>query len=273
MVTPPRVISPESVYRQLLSIKPVLSLLDQGELDHLCLDAIDSAQAEFERETRLFLWPRRVLTYPTSSDVFGGDGVTGTYDMTHNQFDFYQSGYRSVGYFTARHRPCLSVQRLSVEYGAGLILLTYPPAWIRVDVWNGIINVMPISALGAGPTYGLLQPEFWLPLLSGGWLNGVIPLIVSIDYTVGFPFSSQGAPYLQVSEDAQFGDLRIGLAQMASLIVRESVMELVPQSVSADGVPISFPSFQLHTTQLRQLVEEFKASFKQQYSPIQMAVV
>lgn len=253
------VISPENVKRQLISLQPALERLSQGDVDKLIQESIAASQAEFERETRIFLWPRIIKTFPLSTDVLGVD-----YDLQQDQFDFYQSGYRTVGFFESRFKPLQSLQRLSVEYGATHTLLTYPPDWIRIQTTTGHINVVPISALGAGPTYGLLQPEFWLPLLSGGWLNGVIPLIISIDYTCGIS---------DIATNDQYADLKLALAKAASIYIRDAITEMVPMSVSVDGVALPYPSILQQTQVLRQEWEAFKIEYARQYSSVRLTFI
>lgn len=278
-----QVITTDQVLRQLLGISAVLAQLDQGQVQQLASDAIDAAQAEFEEESKLLLWMRTIKTFPGSTDVFDPAGTLGgTYNIRGTQFDFYKSGFRSMGYFQLPYRPLVVTRDstgainnigVSVQYGPNQNLIAYPAAWIRPQEDVATIAIVPYAGAFGGVISGNLQPEFWLPLLAGGWMNDVVPCVVTIDYQAGIRVGSVTAGVPDVMIDPKWAELRMGLARMAALWIREGLNELIPASGSLDGVSTTFQSAQGMWDRLQNKVAEFKDRYIRMETPMHMSIV
>lgn len=257
MVTP--IVTPQQVRDRMLGLKEVLDSVDQDALDALIDESIMDVQGEIEQDTHIWLSPRVVKCNPDPALVLGKD-----YDVAQDYYDFYQSNYRVTGQFNLRNRPIISVQRVAVEYGVGQAIMTYPADWIRLDKHLGRLSVVPITGGVSGNALGILPLVYWLPMLSGAAMNGVVPQLVAIDVTAGIQ-DAASAPEWQ--------PLRTIITRAATLAVRESLSELIPSSASRDGVSISIAPSAQTTEKIQKDLEDFKRRFRRANAPVNIEVV
>lgn len=268
-----QIITTLDVQKQLLGLSALLARVDQPTLTGFISDCINDAQAEFENDTRFWVWPRICKTFPSSTDVFDPTGTspTGTYNWKLDQFDFYKSGFRSMGYFQLIARPAVSIQQISVQYGVGNTLLVYPQQWIRLNAEMGTVAIVPYAGAFGGIIQGNLQPEFWLPLMAGGWLNDVVPQVITIDCTLGIGTLPGGQ--LEAAVSPKYADLRLGIARMAALRIRESINELIPSGANIDGQGTNFSSAIGMFDRITPKIAEFKQRYIDTYTPVRVTVI
>lgn len=101
---------------------------------------------------------------------------------------FDQNLYTSFMYFQLNHKPCTSVDKLSVTPSSNNDIYVVPPDWIETAYANkGQINVVPLSVAYVQGTY--ISPDntqggaaFLVIMGMKGW----IPAFWQVEYTSGF---------------------------------------------------------------------------------------
>jgi len=256
------IIGPQHVKRQLLGISSFLATLDQTELSALLTDSIMSAQNRFERELETYFGPRVIKTRPTASMVQGVD-----YDVQEDPYDFPVEQIRWLGFFTTRRRPIISVERICVAYGPdpNNTFLVYPGVWIQTEKVLGRISIVPVGGTILPASVGA-QPSvwWWLPQLVGAQTGGMVPDLVTIDYTAGL---------VDADSDPQYHELRIALAKAAAEAAFPSISSLFPTSTARDGVSVSYGMITQLQQQMNQDVENFITEWNAERRAFHMVVV
>jgi len=248
--------SPDRVKSQLLGLRPVYDAIDAmypRETLALAEQGIYAAIAEFERDVHIDLSVKTILTWPQPSDAVGV-----TYDLSEDQYDYTQMDYGRLGFFQLRHRPIVSVQQVAIGFSYDNVLFQFPADWIRINLKMGRVSIVPNIADGYNATYDYL---FYLPSILAGYGN-VIPNMVAIDYTAGISDLYTGT---------RWADLRMWILKRASVNLRESCWEMLPQGGGIDGASASFGQTADITNRITQGWEQFKVEFGQTQTPIQMA--
>jgi hypothetical protein len=255
-----QIIFEDDVRDAMAGLSSVLDGMNQARLQRQIQKAILSAEQEFQRELKVRFRRTVVQTYPT--------GVQGTdYDLQDDPYDLYQagSGRGSEWHFTLRYRPILSVERIALDISGTRTLLTYPADWIRLDRRLGTIALVPVGGAALIADAGVFHLlTTGLPMLASRYHNGVVPKVVTIDYTAG---------YDNPDTRDDLADVRLHLAKAAALHLREMVVEAIPQSVSRDGVSVSLAGGQQMFTQLATTVEAWKQSWKRANAPVPAVIL
>lgn len=101
---------------------------------------------------------------------------------------FDQNLYASFMYFQLNHKPCTSVDKVSVTPSSGRDIYVVPSEWIETAYsGKGQINVVPLSAAYIGGSY--VSPDntgggaaFMIIMSMSGW----VPAFWQVEYTSGF---------------------------------------------------------------------------------------
>lgn len=246
----------QRVRNKLSGINSVLEEIGQGEVEDQIQDALESAQAEFEERTHVWVWARKVKTYPAQSDVLGTD-----YDVQEDALDFYTTSDRMASYFALPHRPLTSVQRLAIEYSATQNLITYPANWMRVNHSMGVIMIVP--PLGTGSIAAPTGAEQFLPLLRSNFRDAG-PLMVSVDYIAGIA---------DADTNPQYSRARDCICKMAAAEIRQNNAGLIANSVGRDGATASFDNNMEQIKLFTDQAAEYMEHFKNQYCGTRMQIV
>lgn len=254
-----QIINFEEARRKLRGLTAVLDHLGVEEVKAQFTDGIAAAQNEFEQLCHIWIYPRKVVTYPASGAVQGTD-----YDEIGTPQDFYTSSYPASARFTVPGRPINSIERLAIEYGLTRNLFTYPTDWIRFNPKMGSINILPPVNFGSASAVANVGGVYFLPLLRGGFLNNVVPLLVSIDYTAGIA---------DAATNPNWARLRQCIAEMNAITFRTNNAGLIANSVGRDGVSVSFDSNPDQIQMLMRSVEKYMGDFRTIFNPVRMQFV
>lgn len=259
------IITAEDVFKQLQDIQAILGALDQTRVYDMVTDAIASAQNEIENDTRIALWPRICKTWPLDTDVQGVN-----YDFQEEQYDLHRINGRTLGRFVLRQRPIISIQRMALEADNINLFFNIPytgnSKWTRIEKQMGVVTIYPIAGFAGIMDFGgNISPEMWQTFFGGLGVNGVVPRVVSVDYTAGI----QDAKATDDTNN-RWAQLRWNVAKLAGLYVYENLPSIIPAGVSSDGVSLSFipPVTRIQLT--RNEIDTFKQRFQKQFAPARL---
>jgi len=134
--------------------------------DDMVLDIINGAVSTAERELRIDLFPvKRREKQPFDINLY-------------NQF----------GYFQLEHRPCTSVDKLSVTPSNQLDVYVVPNDWVEGAYLNrGQVNIIPLTVAFVQGTYIPQQSSGGAAFLQILGNRAWIPAWWQIEYTSGYP--------------------------------------------------------------------------------------
>lgn len=233
-----------------VQVRRALSGMPDSEMayDDLVADNLLAAYRELERTTRIKFAPTVVVTRPGEDLTLGTD-----YDLGEDYYDISGFGAGRVQIFTTRWRPIISVATIALEAAPERRILALPNSWFRINHKLGTIALVPLVGSIAYTGVGF---DVWLPMLYGGYLQGVMPQFARIDYTAGLPL----AAWDTTATDGLFEDyaeVRRAVGQLAAINTLHSVPELIATSGSVDGGTMQAMDLGQHIDRLQKQVDNF----------------
>jgi hypothetical protein len=129
--------------------------MEEGMLDHYIRSAVKYAE--------------RLLQITIETQV-----------ITNEVYDYYGNDFLNWSFMELRHRPIISVEGLSMNFGDQK-MFDIPQEWIRIYDIPGQIELFPVS--GSAGSLILTQNGSFLPLMTG--MYNYAPGIWNVSYTVG----------------------------------------------------------------------------------------
>lgn len=166
-------ITPEQLkFRHLFGIPLVSAIKDpftgkpQVFTDEQIKDIIEGAVSQAEQDTKIDIFPvRRREKQPFDINL-----------------------YNTFGYFQLDHRPCTSVDKLSVTPSNGLDVYVVPNDWVEgAYLTRGQVNIVPLTVAFVQGTYIPQQSSGGAAFLQILGNRAWIPAWWQIEYTSGFP--------------------------------------------------------------------------------------
>ena len=156
---------------------------DVAAQDAVLSRVIRRAQSTVETECEIYLTQRVVKSRPVDAGLERGTN----YDVIEDPYDWFKDSFRGYGTFRLRHRPLVSVQRVSIRYGSTTEnlqkVIDYPDSWTVPKDELGILNIVPLVGMTSAQAGALVL----LPIMGVGLMRwDTIPSICGIDYTAGF---------------------------------------------------------------------------------------
>ncbi len=154
------------------------ALQDVKVSDDYIWQKVRAAESELSHTLRVPLVPTRFFPFPpTAAQVAALDGmawaIDPAYDYSPDMFRF-----EKWGYFIARQRPIVSVERMRFAYPSQTEgFIDIPPDWIRTDARYGHIRLVPSS-----PAIFAQMDTFIMTALAGA---RSIPFMIQLEYTAG----------------------------------------------------------------------------------------
>lgn len=137
-----------------------------------------------------------VMTDPMIKDIIEGAITTAEQDLKIDIFPvkrrekqaFDIQLYNQFGYFQLSHRPCTSVDKLSVTPSNGLDVYVVPNDWVEgAYLTRGQVNIIPLTVAFVQGTYIPQQSSGGAAFLQILGNRAWIPAWWQIEYTSGFP--------------------------------------------------------------------------------------
>jgi len=142
-------------------------------------EAIDSAEAELQRQLRLRFAPTVIKCYPDDGLVEGTD-----YDATEQPYDYYAAQWQHWSWMALRWGPVQSVERVRITVGEQYKLATIDAQHIRIADDSRSIAIVPTP--GAAFTTILIQTSGLVaPFMFGMVGHEMVPGTLAVDYTAG----------------------------------------------------------------------------------------
>lgn len=102
--------------------------------------------------------------------------------ITDEPYDFIKQDYNKFIRIQLDRKPVISVEQVRMVLPTDQNVITYDPAWIRLDPKQGLIQIVPGSGSMTSVALGL--SAMWAPLVNG--LTNYLPDIFRVDYTAGY---------------------------------------------------------------------------------------
>lgn len=165
--------------------------------------------------------------------------------------------YQSFGYFQLSHRPCTSVDKLSVTPSNGLDVYVVPNEWIEgAYLTRGQVNIVPLTIAFVQGTYIPQQSSGGAAFLQILGNRAWIPAWWQIEYTSGFPNAE--LPRILNEYIGSRAAVEV-LSQLALSFARAN-----SHSLGIDGLSqsVSTPGPQIFKGRIEELEEKMKAISK-----------
>lgn len=198
-----------------------IPLLEGADLsDQFISDQLEEAEHEAEMALRVFLSPTIVLPENATQEEKDALDLAGTrwveepgYDM---EPEFFQGD--RWGYLLTRHKPIISVERMSFVYPLPMSdIFDVPADWIRVDKKYGHIRLVPGTQAFAAPL------SAWIMRVMGG--GRTIPHMIQLRYTAGIHNAA-----------SRFPALRDLIKRLTTIRILQTRFFPASTSISADGL-------------------------------------
>lgn len=146
--------------------KDPLTGKSQVMTDDMLYDYIDGAVSQAELESKIDIFPvKRREKQPFDINL-----------------------YNAFGYFQLSHRPCTSIDKLSVTPSNGLDVYVVPNDWVEgAYLQRGQVNIVPLTVAFVQGTYIPQQSSGGAAFLQILGNRAWIPAWWQIEYTSGFP--------------------------------------------------------------------------------------
>lgn len=155
---------------------------DEPVLDDYILEKLVAAEADIQRQLRIYLTPRQMVPYGTDPDVVASltaanGGLPVVYEPGYDYSPRLFEG-NDFGLIELRQKPATSVQSITFVYPVPQVqIFVIPLQWVRLDPKKGWISLVPVQTSLALPLN-----SFILSALGGGQL---IPLMLQVTYVAG----------------------------------------------------------------------------------------
>ena len=222
---------------------------------------IDAAVTTVERELRIDIKPRVVISNPDPDEV---------YDVAESPYDYIQGDFINWGSLQLYRQPTRRINKIELRWPAtNALVWQIPESWVRLKARHSQVNIIPVAGalsqimLGAGGIY--------LPMLSAGYL-GYTPSMIHVDYETGF--------------DVIPNDIWSAIGKVTAIEVLTIMSDAITQgvsnsSISADGLNLSYSRtnsptallFQGRIESYSKWLENFYLDGYRFYSGINMLIV
>ena len=203
--------------------------------DDILRDIIDGAVAQAESELKIDIFPvRRKEKHPFDLNL-----------------------YSSFGYFQLTHRPCTSMDKLSVTPSNQLDVYVVPNEWVEgAYLARGQVNIVPLTVAFVQGTYIPQQSSGGAAYLQILGNKPWIPAWWQIEYTSGFPGGMLPRILNEYIGSRAAAEV---LSQLALSFARAN-----SQSLGIDGLSqsVSTPGPQIFKGRIEELEEKIKAITK-----------
>jgi hypothetical protein len=231
---------------------------DSGKQERLYTLAIAAAHTRFEQELQMAIDKKVIKMQPDSTLVKGED-----YDEEEAPLD-YISGQISTSRlprYRLRRRPVLSVERLLLAFSPEYTVLTVPAQWVRLNKHMGTVDIVPV---GASAQVALQMGMWFAPLVAQDWPWRAIPQFVCIDYTAGFE---------NPETDPALDEMRPALLRAAAAEVGRSLRNLLPTTISVDGLTHSLDPLYQRLEQYEKETQDFLRAWQRRNRPPRLVVI
>ena len=186
------------------------------------------AEAEIQRNLRVYLTPREVVPFGTPQADIDALTAAGNTVLIEPGYDYNPNFFQgdTWGLMELRQKPILAVHAIQFAYPSPTDqLYVIPDEWIRADAKYGRLNLVPVQT-----TLSLPLNAFLLSALGGG---RTVPLMLQCRYRCGLANAAQDYP-----------DILDAIRKEAVLSLLEDQFLPASGSASADGLSqsISFGS-------------------------------
>ena len=188
--------------------------------DEYLLEKLVSAEHQVERELRVFLTPREIITPSTTQAEKDALIAAGNVLEEEPGYDYDPDLFRgnTWGLIELRQRPAISVSKIGFYYPAPISLVYEVPVdWVRLEKKTGRISLVPTQTVLSVPLNAYI-----LSALGGG---RTVPLMLHVRYRAGLENAATAWP------------------DLLSIIKRQAVLDIIGDrfvpgsgSVSADGL-------------------------------------
>jgi hypothetical protein len=190
--------------------------------DDYIWDKIRAAEAEAQRELRVFFQPTAMFPHDPTSDELAAltPGMPWAIDPG---YDFGPEDFLgdTWGFFSTRQKPIISITSAKMIYPApGTVTYDFPLDWLRVDRKYGHIRIVPTNALSMSSLSASIMQLF---------SSRRLPQALEVRYIAGLANANQDYPEL----------VDLVLKKAALKIIGDRFMP-ASGSISADGMSQSF---------------------------------